>query len=227
MFFCLLFGRGRGLRPNSKKNTTPPKQQKNKHAPAPSERVVFLLFGRVGVFVFLLFGPGACFFLLFGPGACFCFCCLGGGRVFFAVWARGVFLFLLFGRGACFFLLFGRWGVFLFLLFGRGVVFFSFFCCLGGNGNSLTYLSAWLVFKRPNNKKDQTANKNTVPSTHMPIELPLHPKKKLENLPTARFKILQSPSLLKCQHPHAKPSYLEAHIPSRYFSYTVMACKLR
>ena len=34
------------------------------------------------VFVFLLFGRGAClFFLLFGRGACF-FCCLGGGREF-------------------------------------------------------------------------------------------------------------------------------------------------
>ena len=71
-----------------------------------------------------------------------------------------MFMFLLFGRGAG--------GVFMFLLFGRGV---SIFCCLGwgqvyffavwaGDGGSLTYRSAWLVFKGPNNKKDQTAKKN-------------------------------------------------------------------
>ena len=54
-------------------------------------------------------------------------------RLLFAVWAAGVFLFLLFGRGTC------------------------FLCCFGGDGNLLIYRSAWLVFKGPNNKKDQTA----------------------------------------------------------------------
>ena len=59
-----------------------------------------------------------------------------------------------------FFVLFRRVGV-------RGVR--VFFCCLGGwlfffavwagDGSSLTYRSAWLVFKGPNNKKDQTAKK--------------------------------------------------------------------
>ena len=56
--------------------------------------------------------------------------------------------FLLFGPGACD----------CFCCLGGGRVFF---CCLGGagDGSSLTYRSAWLVFKRPNNKKDQTAKK--------------------------------------------------------------------
>ena len=75
---------------------------------------------------------------------------------FFAVWAGGVF-FLLFGpEGVFFFLLFGRRRVF-FLLFGPGACFF--FAVWAGEGSSLTYRSAWLVFKRPNNKKDQTAKK--------------------------------------------------------------------
>ena len=66
---------------------------------------------------------------------------------FFAVWARG-------GRGR-------GWHDF-FLLFGRGCVyFFLFFAVWAGDGSSLTYRSAWLVFKRPNNKKDQTTKKNT------------------------------------------------------------------
>ena len=54
----------------------------------------------------------------------------------FAVFAGGVFLFLLFGPGACF-----------------------FFAVWAGGGSSLTYPSAWLVFKRPNNKRDRTAKK--------------------------------------------------------------------
>ena len=145
----LLFGRGRGPRPKSKKkkNTTPPKQQK-KNTPPPLPSVfLFLLFGRVGVFIFCCLGR-VCFlfFTVWAGGFFFClggdvlFCCLGGGRVHFfcCLGAGRVFLFfLLFGRGSCFFLL---WA---------------------GNGSSLTYRSAWLVFKRPNNKKDQTAQKKT------------------------------------------------------------------
>ena len=112
-------------RPNSKKiNTTPP---------LPS--VFFLLFGRVDVFIFLLFGPGACFFFRC-LGHWFFFLLFGQGPVFVAVWAVGVFIFFLFGRGAC-----------------------SFFAVWAGNGSSLTYPSAWFVFKRPSNKKDQTATK--------------------------------------------------------------------
>ena len=89
-------------------------------------------------------------FLLFGRGAC----------SFFAVWAGGVFFFLLFGRGRVLFLLFGR-GRVLFLLFGPGACFF--FAAWAGDGSSLTYPSAWLVFKRPNNKIDRTAKKTRVP----------------------------------------------------------------
>ena len=77
-------------------------------------------------------------FLLCGRFVVFVFFLLFGVFVFFAVWAGGVLLFLLFGRGACFFAVWAR------------------------DGNSLTYQSAWLVFKGPNNKKDQTTKqKNT------------------------------------------------------------------
>ena len=103
--------------------------------------------------IVFLFGPGACFFcLLCGPGgvffssffaawavACFCFCCLGGGRVFFCCLGVGRFFFVVWA-GAC--------------------SFFFCFCCLGGE-REFTYRSAWLVFKQPNNKKDQTAKKRT------------------------------------------------------------------
>ena len=130
--------------------------KKNKHVPAPSERVVFLLFGRGRVFFCCLggdvffsccLGGGVFIFLLFGQGACVFFsCCLGGCMFIFAVWARGVFYFLLFGRGTCsFFCCLGGGG-------GGGVVFFCF-CCLGGDGSSLTYRSAWLVFKPTSTKK--------------------------------------------------------------------------
>ena len=90
------------------------------------------------MFIFLLFGPGGVFFFLpFGRGACSFFCCLGGG----------VFFVLLFGRGRVLF--FAVWA---------GGVFF-FFAVWAGDGSSLTYPSAWLVFKRPNNKRDRTAKK--------------------------------------------------------------------
>ena len=46
-----------------------------------------------------------------------------------------------------------------FLLFGR--VALIFFAVWAGDRSSLTYRSAWLVFKGPHNKKDQTAKKNT------------------------------------------------------------------
>ena len=133
----LLFGRGRGPSPNSKK----------KHAPAQIEKKTFR--------------------------ACFCFSVWAGGRVhFFAVWVEGVF-FLLFGLrgggggGVCFCCLGGRCLLFcylgaclffavwvgvhvFFLLFGRGACFLAVWA---GDGSSLTYRSAWLIFKGPNNKK--------------------------------------------------------------------------
>ena len=87
-------------------------------------------------------------FLLFGRGACF----------FFAVWAGGVFCFLLFGRGHVLFLLFGRGRVLFFAVWAGGVFFFAVWA---GDGSSFTYPSAWLVFKRPNNKRDRTAKKKT------------------------------------------------------------------
>ena len=58
-------------------------------------------------------------------------------------------------------------GVFFFLLFGPGASFFLF-AVWAGDGSSLTYPSAWLVFKRPNNKRDRTAKKKTrVPYNHI------------------------------------------------------------
>ena len=136
-FIFLLFGRERGPGPNSKKkNTPPPKQQKKKTRPAPSERVVVFAVWAGGRVIFFAVWAGGVFFLLFGPRACHFFLLFGpGGKgggcgpFFFAVWAGGVLFFLLLRRVAC------------------------FFCCLGG------HRSAWLVFKRPNNKKDQAANK--------------------------------------------------------------------
>ena len=143
VFYFFLFGRGRGPRANSQnKNTTSPKQQKNKHAPSPSERV---------------------FFCSLGGWACLFVCCLGGWR----------FCFLLFGRVCvCFFLLFGRgrvyfiavWAgcrVLFFFVWARGRVFFAVWA---GDGSSLTYRFSWIVFKRPNNKKDQTAKNKRVPN---------------------------------------------------------------
>ena len=88
--------------------------------------------GRV---VFVVWAGGV-FFLPFGPGACFFLCCLLGGRVlFFAVWVGGVF----------------------FCCLGGGVFFL--FAVWAGDGSSLTYRSAWLVFKRPNNKKNKQQTK--------------------------------------------------------------------
>ena len=87
------------------------------------------------------------------------------GRVFvFAVWAGGVFFFLLFGRGRVLFFAVWAGGVFFFLLFGPGACFF--FAVWAGDGSSLTYPSAWFVFKRPNNKRDRTAKKNTGSASH-------------------------------------------------------------
>ena len=95
------------------------------------------------VWSFLLFGLFV-FFLLFGQGACVFFAVWAGACSFFAVWAGGVLFFLLFGPGACF-----------------------FFFVWAGDGSSLTYPSAWLVFKRPNNKRDRTAKKKRVPPIRM------------------------------------------------------------
>ena len=139
MFFFLLFGRGPRPRPNSKK--------KKKHAPAQTAKKKKNTPPPLLSFFFCCLGGWLCSF----------FCCLGGGRVFFfAVWAGGVFFFCCLGGGVfCFCCLGG--GVFFFLLFGPGACFF--FAVWAGDRSSLTYPSAWLVFKRPNNKRDRTAKK--------------------------------------------------------------------
>ena len=148
-FFVLLFGRGPRPRPNSKKQkkTRPrPNSQKKKKTPPPLPSVFFCccLGGLVCLF-FCCLGGGLVFFLLFGRRGVG----RGGGRVlFFAVWA-----------GACFFFAVWAGGVFFFLLFGPGAC--SFFAVWAGDGSSLTYPSAWLAFKRPNNKRDRTAKQKT------------------------------------------------------------------
>ena len=138
------------------------------------------------MFIFLLSGlfcclgfSGVIFFAVWAGSVLF-FAVWAGGVFFFAVWAGGkgggwsFFFFLLFGRVDVFFffLLFGRGRVFFFavwagacsffFLFGPGACFF-FFAVWAGDGGSLTYPSAWLVFKRPNNKRDRTAKKTRVP----------------------------------------------------------------
>ena len=136
MAFFLLFGRGRGPRPNSKKKKKKATAQtaKQKTRPAPSKRVVvFAVWAGGRVIVFAVWAGGF-FFAVWAGGVFFCF----------AVWAGDVLLFCC--LGGCFF-----------LLFGWGRVFF--FAVWAGDGSSLTYRSAWLVFKRPNNKNDQTAKK--------------------------------------------------------------------
>ena len=144
MFYFLLFGRGRGPRPNSKKKHSKKAQtakKRKRHRPF-----------------------RACFF---------CSVWAGGRVHFFAVWAGVMFFFLLFGRGACLFLLFGRGARFVFFCcLGGGRVFF--FAVWAGDGSSLTYRSAWLVFKRPNNKEDQTATKNTGSGVSLSIQRDSH-----------------------------------------------------
>ena len=151
MFCFLLFARARGPRPNSKKKA-PAQTAKNKHAPDPSERLFCCLGGK----------------------SCSCFCCLGGGRDFcFAVWAvcvcvcvcvfyfavwAGACLFFAVWAGLVFFLLFGRGRHVCFYCLGGGRVFC--FAVWAGDGSSLTYRSAWLVFQGPNNKKDQQQKKH-------------------------------------------------------------------
>ena len=137
MFFFLLFGQGPRPRPNSKKKHAPAQTAKKKR-PHPFRACCF----------FAVWAGGCVYFFAVWAGGRVLFCCLGGGRVlFFAVWA-----------GACFFLLFGRGRVLFFAVWAGGVFFFAVWA---GDGSSLTYPSAWLVFKRPNNKRDRTAKKNT------------------------------------------------------------------
>ena len=139
--------------------------------------LVFLLSG-----LFCCLGVSGVIFFAVWAGACFFFGCLGGGPgpaqtakktrsegagacfCFFAVWAGGVFFFLLFGRGRVLFLLFGRGRVLFFAVWDGGVFFFAVWA---GDGSSLTYPSAWLVFKRPNNKRDRTAKTTRVPRSTM------------------------------------------------------------
>ena len=126
------------------------------NTPLPVPSVFLLLFGRGGGVVFFLF-------LLFAPGRVYLFAVWAGCVFLFAVWAGHVFIFAVWA---------GRVDL---LLFGR---VFLFCCCLGGgrvylcavwagDGSSLTYQSAWLVFKVPNNKKDQTAKKKNTGSSKL------------------------------------------------------------
>ena len=122
MLFFSLFGRGPRPSPNSKKKHVPAQTAKKITRPRPFRACFFwgVGEGRVGAFFCCCLGGGRVLFfavwagvvflfLLFGQGACSCFCCLGRGRVLFLLFGRGsCFFFLLFGPGACFFLLLGR-----------------------------------------------------------------------------------------------------------------------
>ena len=64
-FCCLGGGPGPAQAAKNKTRPRPDSKKKKKHAPRPFRPCFFffcLLFGRVGVFICLLFGPGACFF---------------------------------------------------------------------------------------------------------------------------------------------------------------------
>ena len=175
-FFCCLGG-GAGPAQTANKKKTPPKISKIQK-PQPLPVVFFVAVWAMGVFIFVLFGPVACFFCCLGRGRV-CFCCLGRVVLFaVSVWAGGVFIFLLFGpvfffllavwAGGVFCLLFGPFFFFFFAVWAE-VVFFLLFermLLFLRNGSSLTFRSAWLVFKRPNSKKDQTATKNKTRVPH-------------------------------------------------------------
>ena len=137
--FFLLFGRGPRPRPNSKKNHAPAQTAK-KNTP-PHLPIIFF---------FAVWAGGCVFFFAVWAGDVF---------FFFAVWAGGVFFFLLFGRGRVLFFAVWTGTCSFFCCVGRGRVYF--FAVWAGDGSSLTYPSAWLVFKRPNNKRDRTAKKKT------------------------------------------------------------------
>ena len=127
MFFFAVWAGARAPPKQQKKHDPAQTAKKNKHAPAPSERVFFCCLGG-----------WACFFLAVWAGCVFFFCCLGRGRVvFFALWT-GVCFFAVWVMGVSFFLLFGRGSLFFFLLFGRVACFFL--AVWAGNGSSLTYL---------------------------------------------------------------------------------------
>ena len=145
-FFCL--GGGPGPAQTVKKNTPPPKQQK-KARPRPFR---------------------ACLFFAVWAGGCVCFFAVWAGGAFFVVWAGGWRFFAVWA-GACSFFAVWAGGVF-FLLFGPGAFFFAVWA---GDGSSLTCPSAWLVFKRPNNKRDRTAKKkHGFPKSNLYLGLARH-----------------------------------------------------
>ena len=178
--FFVLFGRGRGPCPNS----TQKKRKKNKHPPSPprpfphlstaefdfqqqtpsrpnsvvwASSVFFLMFEHVCFFVF---------FSVWAGGACFFVCCLGGVCVFVsAVWAGSCFCFCCLGRVRVDFWLFGQGASFFVCCLGGQLFFF----CLGGGRSSLTYRSAWLVFKGPNNKKNKQRKKKNAPDLRLRV----------------------------------------------------------
>ena len=142
-FCCLGGGGGPAQTAKKKKKKRPCPNSKEINTPPTLPSVFVLLFGRVGVFIFLLFGRVACFLAVWAE--CVFLLLFGRGRVhFFAVWAK-----------ACFFCCLGGVHV--------------FFAVWAGDGSSLTYRSAGLVFKGPNNKKKQNKKKKTHTHTRVPI----------------------------------------------------------
>ena len=76
-----------------------------------------------------------------------------------------VFTFLLSGLFCCLglsgvsFCCLGGWRAHVFAVWAGACFFFAAWAVWAGDRSSLTYRSAWLFFKRPSNKKDQTAKK--------------------------------------------------------------------
>ena len=151
VFYFMLFGRGRGPRPNSKKKNDTARTAKKKQALAPSERAFVAVWAGGREYVFAVWAVGV-----------FLFCCLGGCRFFFlAVWAGACVC-------VCFFFFFAAGGAFIvFAVWARGVFFL--FCCLGG-GREFTHLPVCLARlqaaqqqKRPNSKKTKTCSNRGPP----------------------------------------------------------------
>ena len=157
MFFLAVWA-GAGPRPDSKKNTRPPppKNIKKRARPRPvhhlatAKNEIQKTKPQKKTHTHTHSRPNRVFCCLGRDGAgvvwlsCCCFC-------FFCCAVTCFTLCLPFGRGVCF----------LFAVWAR--VVFNF-CCLGTDGSSLTYRSAWLDLRGGQQQKKQTAkNEKMVP----------------------------------------------------------------
>ena len=146
-FCCLRRGAGPAQTATKKKTTTTTTRPSSKKSTRPRPfRACF----------FCCLGGWASLFVAVWTGGVIFFCCLGGVLVFFAVWAGSCFFFAVWAGGVffCCCLLAGGYVCVCVCVF---FLLLLFFAVCAGDRNSLTCPSAWLFFKRPSNKKDQTA----------------------------------------------------------------------